>query len=303
MKRVLLTGARGFVGRHAAEPLRERGFDVHAVTSRAGAGEPGVTWHRADLLDARQVEPLLAGVRPSHLLHLAWFVEHGRFWDAPVNVAWVAASLQLAGAFLRHGGRRLVIAGTCAEYDWSGGVCDEADTLTVPGTLYGAAKLSVWTALNVLAPRTGLSAATGRLFHLYGPDESPGRLVPAVVRSLLAGRETPCSDGTQVRDFLHVQDAAAGLVALLDSNVTGPVNVASGDAVEVRQVIRTLAGLMDREHLVKFGALPQRAGDPPVLVAHTTRLRDEVGWAPALTLEGGLAATVAWWRAHEPTLL
>src|SRR5882672_1848487 len=117
----LLTGASGFVGRPALTALMARGFRVHAVSRLIPSEIPaGVAWHKTDLLDLAQRRSLMEKVRPSHLLHLAWYVEHGRFWTAPENDEWVAASLDLMRLFTEEGGRRIVFTGSCAEYDWSG---------------------------------------------------------------------------------------------------------------------------------------------------------------------------------------
>src|SRR3712207_173544 len=117
--RLLLTGATGFVGRSLLAPLAERGFDLHAVSRRVpdpAIAVPGVSWHRADLLDEAEARRLLAEVRPAVLVHAAWYVEHGRFWTAPENERWLEASTALGAAFVEAGGRRLVGLGTCAEY-------------------------------------------------------------------------------------------------------------------------------------------------------------------------------------------
>src|SRR5262249_31036942 len=94
----------------------------------------------------------------------------------------------------------------------------------------------------------------------------------------------------------HVQDAADALVALLDSDLQGAVNVGSGNAVSVRSLVRRLGVLTGRPELVRCGAVPDRPDEPPLIVADVGRLRGELGWSPRFTLEGGLAQTVDWWR-------
>ena len=93
-ERVLVTGASGFVGRMVLAPLAGRGFEVHAVSRRPPAG--GATWHQADLLDGAEQHRLLRDIRPTLLVHAAWYVEHGRFWTAPENADWLEASAALA---------------------------------------------------------------------------------------------------------------------------------------------------------------------------------------------------------------
>ena len=130
-KRVLLTGASGFVGRHAQTRLLELDYEVHAVEFRAmnDWAHPSVHTHTCDLLDDRARAALLRTVRPTHLLHLAWCATPGKFWTSLDNLSWVSASLELTHAFAEAGGARAVYAGTCAEYDWSSGRCSEEKTL------------------------------------------------------------------------------------------------------------------------------------------------------------------------------
>src|SRR5438093_4004920 len=160
--------------------------------------------HKADLFDAAAVAEAIKCVRPSHLLHLAWTTEPGSYWTTPDNVRWLEASLALLRAFAAHGGERVVMAGTCAEYDWAEGICRENATPLRPVSLYGVCKNALREVSEALAARLGLRAAWGRVFFLYGPHEHPRRLVAAVITSLLRGEPALCSEGMQRRDFLHV---------------------------------------------------------------------------------------------------
>lgn len=296
MSRVLVTGASGFIGSHAIAPLLAAGHEVHAVSSRAPAADAGAIWHRANLLESAEV---IAAVRPDVLLHLAWYTEHGRFWTAPDNVRWVEASLALLRTFVAVGGRRAVLAGTCAEYDWSGEEpLDESETPLRPATLYGAAKHALHVVAAAYAAQVELELAWGRVFFLYGPGEAPGRLVPAVARALLAAEPARTTAGTQVRDLLHVHDVAAAFAALVDSDVSGAVNVASGKGIALREVIELVAHVAGRPELLELGALDSRSGEPERLVADVTRLREEVGLRPRVNLPEGIESTVEWWRSR-----
>jgi nucleoside-diphosphate-sugar epimerase len=300
VKRVLVTGATGFVGRQALGPLQDRSFEIHAM-ARGPQPETDVTWHAVDLLDAPQLERIVSEVRATHLLHLAWYAVHGSYWRSPENLRWVEASSRLVRAFRDAGGSRVVIAGTCAEYDWNSGLCREDVTPMRPQSLYGVAKDALHRIVAAYGDEVGMSMAWGRIFFSYGPHENPDRLVASVIRSLLAGAPAAVTEGNQARDFLHVADVGSAFAALLDSDVDGPVNIASGEAQPVREVVKLVGDIVGRPELLRFGALPTPVGEPPVLAAAVRRLRDEVGWRPDRTLAAGLAETVDWWRGlQEP---
>lgn len=299
MKRVLVTGATGFVGRQTLTPLVERGYDVHAVSRRGRAAEPkgsAVRYHAGDLLHPDGARAIIAHVEPTHLLHLAWEVEPGRFWTADENLDWVAASLRLYRAFRAAGGRRLVTAGSCAEYDWSQTTLSEGATPLVPATLYGSAKLALSELQSAYARQWRLSAAWGRIFFVYGPHEDPRRLVSSVVFNLLRGEPAETTEGLQRRDFLSSEDLGEAFAALLDSDATGAVNLARGEVCSIRSVVETIGELTGRSDLLRIGARPGSPSDPAELAADVGRLRNDVGWRPRRSLREGLEATVAWWR-------
>lgn len=300
MQRVLVTGASGFLGRQSVPMLLAAASDVHAlVGSRQVPFPPGVQVHRCNLHDGQEVAQLIARLRPTHLLHLAWNTAPGTFWTAPDNLDWLASSLHLVRCFAAQGGRRLVIAGTCAEYQSGPEPLHETRTPCRPSTLYGCCKQALHVALDGYARQEGLSLGWARLFGLFGPFEQPERMVASSLLALLSGQPVRCTSGLQERDFLHVQDAASALVTFLQSGVEGPVNIGSGQAVSIRQLIQTLADTVGGPASIEFGAWPLPCHEPPRVLADVGRLRDELGWTPALTLSAGLADAARWWREER----
>ena len=306
-KVVLVSGAGGFIGRWSVPPLLAAGFEVHAVAGRsAGRAVPGqlegAIVHHTDLLDATAVTALLDRVRPSHLLHFAWIAKPGVYWSSPENYRWVDAGVHLLLRFAAAGGRRAVLAGSSAEYDWSRvGVCDERSSplADAPGALltsYAACKISMHKAMVRVAAEYGLSTAWGRIFFQFGPDEDAHRLVASVIRNLLRGLDAPCTHGRQIRSFLHVADVGAAFAALLQSAVEGPVNVGSAAPLSVADLLQRIGLQIGRPQLVKLGARDANPGEPPLLIPTVGRLHDEVGWRPRFGLDDGLADTIAWWR-------
>jgi nucleoside-diphosphate-sugar epimerase len=113
---------------------------------------------------------------------------------------------------------------------------------------------------------------------------------------MLKGESAECSSGEQTRDFLHVADVASAFVALLDSALQGPVNIGSGEPVAIRDVVRKIAEKLGCPQLLKLGARPTAAQEPPVLFADVRRLNHEIAWRPKIGLDAGLDRTIAWWR-------
>ena len=291
VKRVLLTGASGFIGRSCAEPLRRTGFEVHAL-SRGTRLPPGVAAWAADLMDPAQVRRVLDAVRPTHLLHAAWDVAHPNFWTSPDNLRWLAAGVDLLDAFRARGGERAIGVGTCAEYAWTVRRYHETDGPSAAATPYGRCKRALGDAFAA-AGGLGLSTAWARIFFAYGLGDAPHRLVPALMAHLSQGRRFATTSGVQLRDFVYIDDIGGALAALLAAPINGAINIANGQAMPLRRVIETVAGLMGRADLLDIGALATRPGDPPELVADVTRLTEEVGFLPSIGLDEGLARTVA----------
>jgi nucleoside-diphosphate-sugar epimerase len=299
-RRVLVTGATGFVGRGALAPLLAAGAEVHALSSQAPPADavPGVHWHVVDLL-GDQAPAAIAAIGAEELLHFAWYAEPGRFWRSERNLDWVRASLSLLRAFAEAGGRRAVLAGSCAEYAWEDETaCIEARTPRDPATLYGAAKDGLHTVAAAYARERELSLAWGRIFFVFGPHEDRARLGGSVAAALVAGQPALCSHGEQVRDFLYAPELAAAFVALLGSEVQGAVNMASGQPLRIRDLVEALGRAAGRPDLIQLGARPAGA-EPARLTADVKRLREEVGWTPAFDLDQAAQATIDWWRTQS----
>ena len=297
LKRVLVTGAAGFIGRHCLPSLISNGFEVHAAdVSVLKEKHHGLHWHQVDLLDKKQCSELLETIHPTHLLHFAWYAKPEEYWNSLENIRWVEGSLHLLRAFHMNDGKRVVMAGTCAEYDWKFGYCSEYVTPCVPSSLYGTCKNAMQHLLTDFSRETGLSSAWGRIFFLYGPHEHPNRLVSSVIIKLIQNKTAPCSHGNQIRDFLHVEDVASAFVSLLMSNVEGPVNIASGKPIVLKEIILSIADKLGKNSLIKLGALPHKENEPSVIFADTQRLLSEVIWQPQYDIDRGIRETIDWWQ-------
>jgi nucleoside-diphosphate-sugar epimerase len=238
----------------------------------------------------------LRQAQPEACLHLAWYAEPGAYLHATAeNLAALQWSLGLLRGLADVGCRQVVMAGTCAEYDTNQGWLRE-DGPTRPETIYAAAKLSLALLGQQIAAAAAMRFTWARLFYLYGPHEDQRRMVPALLRTLMSGQTFAASAGDQVRDYLHVADAAAALALLVARGEAGIYNVASGQPVTVRHLMETAQTAVGAANLVQFGALPPRPWDPPFICGDSRKLR-ALGWVPRYDLATGLAHTVRWQQA------
>lgn len=297
-RRIIVTGAGGFIGRHAVSALAADGWDIVAVSRKATPVPGAAQMLPCDLLDpAAMRATLLRAGEASHLLHLAWHDAPQGRWHAPDNLDWVAASLSLARAFAESGGRRILFGGSCAEYDWFAGPMLDEDAPLAPASLYGAAKAATGDLLEAGARAMGLSVTRARIFFVYGPGEPAGRLVPDLLAGISAGRTVRCTDGLQERDYLHAADVGRALALLAGAGAEGAVNLGSGHALPVRDLVAEIARQMGRPDLPQLGAIARKADDPPRLVANNRRLAD-LGFVPRLDLASGVADTLSRWTGE-----
>jgi nucleoside-diphosphate-sugar epimerase len=301
---VLVTGAAGFIGSRVVRSLVESDQEVAAMVlpgdaRRRLADIAGrIQIVEADLRDKDSVARLLERLRPEACLHLAWYVEPGKYLDSQENLVCLQTSLSLLEELGRTGCQHLVGVGTCFEYDIGPAPLRE-DSPTKPVTLYAASKLALYLVAAQRAAQLGIRMAWARLFYLYGPYEDQRRLVPAAIKALLAGREFDTTPGDQVRDYMHVDDVASGISALSVQGLEGPFNVCSGAPVTIAGLMQTLGDLMGRPELIRLGAFPYRAWDPMYVCGDSHRLQTKAQWHPRHTLRDGLAGTIEWWKGAQ----
>ena len=296
-----MTGAAGFVGSRLTRALVAAGVEVHAaVRSEPGPRLDGVDARieRCNLADPAALAELVSRLEPEVCIHCAWIATPGEYLTSLENSAHELVAENLARSLVEHRCARLVGVGTCFEYAPSDGPLSETSPLA-PTTPYARAKVAACERMSAAIEGSATSFAWARLFYLYGPGEDPRRLVPSVVLALLGGERARTTPGEQRRDFLHIDDVARALAAVAQSDVTGAVNIGSGQAVSVREIVETLGTITGRPDLVELGALPYAEGDPMLVEADNRRLRDECEFAPQWSLVEGLRDTVRWWSEQR----
>ncbi len=281
MSRILVTGGSGFIGSRCVSALEARGLETISPSSS-----------ELDLLDEAATRRFLDATRPTHLLHTAWRHIRGNAMSALDNLEWLKASITLIQAFHQAGGVRAAALGSSAEYDWNYGQCQTGATPLRPESIYGASKLALYTAMSAYARQTGLSFVWPRVFFVYGPGEHESRITPYVIKSLVAGQPAQCTNGLQVRDYVHVDDVANAVVKALFSSHEGEIDVASGAPLPVRDLVLEIARQLGREDLVQLGARPSPPNEAPYVIGDPKAAMATLGWCPQFTLEQGISDTI-----------
>jgi UDP-glucose 4-epimerase len=297
-RRVLVTGATGFIGTHLCRALQRAGADVHGV-SRAPGADGGIHGWQADLADPEAAVKVVQSVRPDLVFHLASHVsgDRGLGTVLPTVRDNLLTTVNLLTAACETDGPRVVLAGSMEE-------CDTGAPDAVPGSPYAAAKSAASGYARMFHALYGLPVVSLRIFMVYGPGQRDGnKLITYVTRSLLRGERPRLSSGDREVDWVYVDDvvsaflAAAGAAAATTGEA---IDVGSGELTTIRSIVEHLARLVDGDAQPWFGALDDRPLERR-RVADVARTRELIGWQPSTSLAAGLAQTVDWYRARQDT--
>jgi nucleoside-diphosphate-sugar epimerase len=242
-----------------------------------------ITLVEADLSDATAIDRVVTEVHPAAIVHLAWYTEPSRYRDdVGQNLASVVNSIRVLDASLRGDCPRVVLAGTCLEQA----------RLAAP-SIYEASKRAVH-ALSMGLDPAALSVVCAHVYYLFGPGEDARRVVPSVIHSLLRSEPIATTDGLQRRDYLHVADVASAFCTLAETASPGGVDICSGTAIRLRDLLSLIGDEMGKVELIRFGSLPSGVNDDLPATGDPARLWG-LGWKPRYDLRKAVIDTISWW--------
>lgn len=291
-KRILVTGAQGFLGWPLVLSLRAAGAEVHAVTRRdVAAAPPGPVWWHADVASGEAVRRILDEVAPHVVYHLTSAGRGGReleLVDATVRDD-LLATIDLLSAAAKRSPERLVVTGSMEE------PLEEKDA--VPSSPYAAAKWASCGYARMFHALYDLPVVILRPFMTYGPGQKDFKLIPYVIRGLLSGEVPRVGSGSRPVDWVYLDDMIDAFVraGLVDSAIGETLELGSGELTTVREVVEMLYAIVGAEGEPAFGSAPDRALEV-VRAADTSEAAATLGWRAATSLEDGLRKTVEWYR-------
>lgn len=318
--KLLVTGGAGYVGSVVASQLVEAGHETVVLDNFSKGHEEavpeGARLARGDLLDEGFVRETLAEGFDG-VLHFAALSLVAESVEEPERYYRnnVCGTLNLLEAMGTAGVPRLVFSSTAAVYGEPEEVPIPETAPTAPTNPYGASKLAVDGLIGAVARARGLAATSLRYFNVAGASERFGEdhhpethLIPLVLQAAagtrdsvkLFGTDYPTRDGTAVRDYIHIEDLGRAHLMALEAARPGEhrvYNLGNGAGFSVLEVVEAARRVTGRR--IEAVEAPRRAGDPPVLVASSDKIRDELGWKPEKpALEAMISDAWSWMQAH-----
>ena len=293
-KKVIVTGASGFIGTHLCKKLSNNGAEVHGVSRKKHlVDKNNVRWWHCDLSDINMVRKMFKVVKPDIVFHLASHVVGARDMEIvlPTFHSNLATTVNILIAATEFECNRLIITGSLEEPE-------NNDSGVVPSSPYAAAKWAGSAYARMFHALYKTPVVLARLFMVYGPEQQDIRkLIPYVTLSLLRKESPSLSSGQRQVDWIYVEDVVNGLLLMAQTaNIEGcSVELGSGVLASVRTVVEKLVSIINPEIEPIFGNVPERAMEQ-VRVANVEKSFSLIGWKTTTCLDEGLRNTVDWYR-------
>ena len=302
MKRVIVTGASGFIGANLTRRLLQHNHEVHLLL-RPGYAPwrikeilQDVQVHETDITDAVQLSRIVRSIRPDWVFHLAAYGAYSTQSDLQKMIHTnFMGTIHLAEACMETGFEALINTGSSSEYGFKDHAPPEEE-LPVPNSTYAATKASTTLFLQYLARSRSANLITLRLYSIYGPFEAPSRLIPTLIKEGQQGRLPPLVSPKIARDYVYVEDAVDACLAAANANAQPGIvyNVGSGVQTALQEVVAIARRVMNVSVEPVWGTMPERQWDTESWVSDSNKIRQELGWLPQNTFEQGFRKTLTW---------
>lgn len=292
-QKVLITGARGFLGSHLRVRLIQLGAEVYGVSrSPSIDAADNIRWFQADFADIDSVRGLVGSIKPDIVFHLGGFVTAMPDMEVvlPTMTSLLVSTVNTLIAARETGCRRVLLAGSLHEPQWN--LHDP-----IPSSPYAAAKWASSIYARMFYKLYQVPAVILRTFMTYGPQQHIQKLVPHVARSLLKGEAPKLSSGDWQADWIYVDDVIDGFIAAAEtSEIEGcTIDLGSGTLVSIRKLVNHIVKLTHARVEPVFGAMPDRPFEE-ARSANCSEAYAKLAWKPGIDLEEGLKRTVEWYK-------
>lgn len=284
MKKILVSGATGFIGRNTLEYLHKAKFDIIGLyqnQTQITLDFPYVEWEQGDLLLPAVQERILKKHKPEYLLHLAWSVPPKDFWHSLANINWMSASISLFRQFCEQGGKHFIGAGSIAEYNWNYSELKEDETPYQPQTLYGQCKRSLYEILSQLKKQNYDSTHLRWAYigYFFGIGEPGNKLISQLINKLKNKEKMNLSSRDIIRDYAQIKYLAQGLTQLVLSEQDVNINMSGNNQVSLESIVNFIADYYDVPRtLAQYGKYESVIREPKILKVNTERMNKILGF-------------------------
>lgn len=308
-KKVLITGASGFVGRNLLGEAIRRGWEAHALLRKDSKSwrtrdiEEKFFRHEADITDRGATEALLKDVMPDYVFHLAAYGSYPFEKDEEKMVRTnIMGGINVMNAALEAGAKAVVLAGSSSEYGEKDHPMRE-DEVTQPDSPYAVTKAAQTHYGAFLTKIKSAPIASMRIFSAYGPFEEKTRLIPAIMLGVLGKGKLAFANPASTRDFVYVGDVVRAFIAAADAleqkKIFGGIfNVCSGARRTVREMVEAALEISSSNAEPEWGVLLARSYDKKMWVGDGANAKTMLGFAPETDIYEGLRRTFEWFKEH-----
>lgn len=271
MKKVIVTGINGLIGQYIAEPLKELGFEVYGIGTKDILTDK-FNYIKLDINDTVQLEHLFKEIKVEYLIHLAWDTKKG-YLDSDSNFDLLASSINMLKYFKENGGKRSIFIGTLAEYKFTDEPVKEDAELNLK-TIYTKCKNSLREISELYCNKHNISFCWCRIFNTYGENEKEYRLFPYIINTLKNNEKVSINYSQLEKDYIYAGDAARILALVINSDITGIINICSGKGIKLKDLATIIAEKLGKLNLLELKELSTK--EPLITIGDNYRIVNEL---------------------------
>ena len=279
---LLLTGANGFIGKPLLKLIESKNINITVIGRTKPLNFKG-SFFKVDIINDTdsKICNILNKIKPTHLIHLAWYTEHGKFWDSEENTLWMIKSVSLIKKFCDSGGKNVIAAGSCAEYSWNSHQKLTESSECKSTSLYGISKSRTRKLITEVCNNSNVSITWCRIFFPYGPKDNANKLIPQLKKVARGLTEPFQIEQPGLRDFLHVEDIAEAFLIIMKTNSIGIINICRGVGHDLNELMQKVL----KNNLVNSSYKSNSHNNKNIInIVGDNTILLELGWKPRIDL-------------------
>ncbi|WP_297295698.1 NAD(P)-dependent oxidoreductase [uncultured Brachyspira sp.] len=249
MKKIIVTGITGSIGQYIVKPLNELGFNIYGIGTR-NIKSPNFNYINLNINDYQKLQNIFNDIKPEYLIHLAWDLSSGYF-HSNTNFDMITSSINILKYFKDNNGKKAIYIGTYAEYSFDNIPAKENDRLN-PTTVYAKCKNYLREIFELYCKNNNIDFCWARLFNTYGENDNNTRLFPYIINSLKNNIKVSVNHSQLEKDYIYAGDAAKILALIINSDITGTINICSGQGIKLSDLAIMIAEKLGKIDLLEL---------------------------------------------------